>query len=292
MQLKTYKSMWGMTGPLDEHLRRIQQAGYDGIESALPGSIEWIDPGDEPHLGSALADHDLEFLPMIITVGPDGEITSGTALDHLRSFKSQVERALVHDPVQVTVHGGLDTMDDAEAMAFFEGGLEIEREIGLPVAYETHRHRILYTSWRTAEMLRRLPDLKLVADYSHWVLVAERLLDDRADDLEEANQRVIHIQGRVGHEEHPQVADPRAPESTPYVERFEEWWASIIRHRVASGEDTLTFTPEYGVNNYLPTLPYTQQPVADLWDVCLWANERFKSFFAQTMAAMEAPTST
>ena len=37
------------------------------------------------------------------------------------------------------------------------------------------------------------------------------------------------------------------------------------------------------MNNYLPTLPYTQQPVADLWDICLWANESFKSFFAKTL---------
>ena len=110
--------------------------------------------------------------------------------------------------------------------------------------------------------------------------------------MEEANRRVIHIQGRVGHEEHPQVADPRAPESAPYVERFEKWWAAIIRHRVASGADTLTFTPEYGVNNYLPTLPYTQQPVADLWDICLWANESFKSFFAKTLGATAAAEPT
>jgi hypothetical protein len=36
----------------------------------------------------------------------------------------------------------------------------------------------------------------------------------------------------------------------------------------------LTFTPEYGPPTYLHTLPHTQMPVADLWQVCLWAAAR------------------
>ena len=71
--------MWGTTGPLDQFFRRVRRAEYDGIEAALSGSVDWLDPGDEPRLGSALAEHGLEFIRMILTVGPEGAITSGTA---------------------------------------------------------------------------------------------------------------------------------------------------------------------------------------------------------------------
>ncbi len=97
-------------------------------------------------------------------------------------------------------------MTDEEAVEVFEAALEMEREAGIPLAWETHRRRILYTSWRTARLLPRFPELKLLADYSHWVLVAERMLEDRTDDLKIANQRVIHIQGRAGGPEQPQLA--------------------------------------------------------------------------------------
>ena len=34
MQLKVYKSLWGMTSPLEEQFGRIASAGYDGVENA------------------------------------------------------------------------------------------------------------------------------------------------------------------------------------------------------------------------------------------------------------------
>jgi len=28
--------------------------------------------------------------------------------------------------------------------------------------------------------------------------------------------------------------------------------------------------------SHMPCLPYTRQPVADLWDICLWTAERIR----------------
>ena len=294
MELKTYQSFWGIApnvfdserecvrfsepNRLEDVCRRISDAGYDGVESPMPP------PDETRYFNRLLADHRLVFLPMVITVGAGHSQLAGGVKDHLASLRRQLDRAAEFSPEQLSAHGGTDTMTDDEAVEFFEAALEMEREAGIPIAWETHRRRILYTSWRTARLLQRLPELKLLADYSHWVLVAERMLEDRAEDLRIANKRVIHIQGRVGGPEQPQAADPRAPEIKPAIAIYEGWWAEIIRHRLAAGDRYLHFNPEYGAPPYLPTLPYTQQPIADLWEVREWAAEQFRALFEQTVA--------
>jgi hypothetical protein len=165
-------------------------------------------------------------------------------------------------------------MSRDEGCAFFEEALRVEEKIGLPVAHETHRGRLLYTPWDTAFYLRRFEALKVTADYSHWVNVCERMPDDQPDALDLANRRAIHIHGRVGYEEGPQVPDPSAPEYAAHLAWHERQWQHIRQFRQQAGDAHFTFTPEYGPPNYLHTLPHTHVPVADLWKVCLWGAER------------------
>ncbi len=98
--------------------------------------------------------------------------------------------------------------------------------------------------------------------------------DDQREALELANRRAIHIHGRVGYEEGPQVPDPSAPEYAGHLAWHERQWQEIRQHRQQAGADYLTFTPEYGPPSYLHTLPHTNVPVADLWQVCLWGAAR------------------
>lgn len=160
-----------------------------------------------------------------------------------------------------------------KAAFFFETALKTQAAIGLPVSHETHRGRLLFTPWDTAFYLRQFPDLRITADYSHWVNVCERLPDDQQAALTLANERAAHVHGRVGYEEGPQVPDPAAPEYGPQVAWHERQWQAIKANRTAAGE-TLTFTPEYGPPPYLHTLPHTNVPVADLWKVCLHGMQR------------------
>ena len=46
------------------------------------------------------------------------------------------------------------------------------------MAHETHRGRILFNPWITCRLLDRFEHLKLCCDFSHWVCVSERLIDD------------------------------------------------------------------------------------------------------------------
>jgi xylose isomerase-like TIM barrel protein len=285
MNLVTYKNLWGMTGPLDEQLRLVRQGGYDGIEWTMPNEV------DEPRFRAVMRDLGLRYIVVVSTPAPFGSpelITATPDTDHVSEYRRATERAMSFRPDKISTNVGYDAMTDDEAFEFFEAATRIDEALGVPVAHETHRRRILYTPWRTATILRRFPTVMLCADLSHWVVVAARLLDDRSDDLALALSRTIHTQGRIGYPHGPQVSDPRAPEHAKYLAKYESWWAQIINARLEAGDAEFTFQPEYGPAEYLHLQPYTMQPVVDLWDVNLWARDRFATFYAETIRGLTA----
>ncbi len=262
MRLKVYKSLWGdaEARATREDLRRIKAAGYDGVEFGVPDAepAAWRDWCGE---------FGLDFIGMVFPMDV-GEIAPALG------------RIAAYGPSKVTMHSGRDKMTFEEGCQFLRAALAAEEEIGIPVAHETHRHRLFFAPWTTVRYLDEFPALKLCADFSHWCCVCESLLQDMEEWVTQACRRAIHIHGRVGWEEGPQVADPRAPEVAHYVARHEELWDRIHDAHRAAGAATLTFTPEYGPPGYMPTLPYTRQPIANLWEVCLWGAERIRRRWA------------
>ncbi len=82
--------------------------------------------------------------------------------------------------------------------------------MGIRIAHETHRGRILYNPWITRDLCVKYADLKLTADLSHFCVVAERVFaHDDADWMEVMEQvaaHTIHIHARVGYAQGPQVS--------------------------------------------------------------------------------------
>ena len=271
MRLKIYKALWGLKGDLESQLVSIKEAGYDGFEGGLPSP-------DEAGLFRRLRQElSLGFISAVFTDGPD----------HLTSFREQLEKAAEFEPDLVSSQSAEDSMSFDRQRAFFAGALAVEEEIGLVVAHETHRQRAMFTPWGTAALCREFPELKLTADFSHWVCVCERFLEDQREELRLAGSRAIHLHGRIGFPEGPQVNDPRTPENGEALRFHEEWWSQIVKQRERAGADCFTFNPEFGPPAYMHTLPFTGQPVADLWDVCLWMANRFRDRFPQMLAGSE-----
>lgn len=264
LKLRMIKSMWGMTGSTAEKLSRIAEAGYDGVEDGLPP------PGQETEFRDLLAQHRLEYIPMIFTQGPD----------HRSSYASLVKRAAGFKPRVITAHSGRDSMDLSEQIDFFKFTQKADRDAGTGVvAHETHRGRALFTPWNTAQVLRELPDLRINADFSHWCCVAESLLEDCEAELALACQRAIHIHGRVGYAEGPQVSDPRLPEFSEALSQHQAWWKQILLQHQSRGESSLSFTPEFGPVPYMQALRYGPAEEARLWEICLWMADDFRKFF-------------
>ena len=88
-----------------------------------------------------------------------------------------------------------------------------------------------------------------------------------------------HIHARVGFAEAPQVNDPRAPEWQTALDAHLDWWQRIVDARRADGAPLVTIATEFGPPNYLPVLPYTRQPVANLWEINCWMMRLLRERF-------------
>lgn len=267
MRLKLLRHLWGVNESLQSVAGKIRAEGFEGLEWSIPTAID--------DLQETLKSNQLDYIAMILT---QGESVS----EHVEFLRQAIERARPLEPLQITCHAGKDSWSRAEAEQFFTEALEIERQAGIPIGFETHRGRILFNPWVTRDLLQQFPELKLCCDFSHWVLVCERLLDTEIDIIRLCAERCIHLHARVGYVEGPQVADPRAPENLPYLEAHERWWALVWDAQEARGMQVSTLTPEYGPPPYQQVLPHTQMPVANLWEICHWQAEREQAHFAQT----------
>lgn len=273
MQLKLVRHLWGVdhTLGLEHYLPRWQAAGYSAIESPLRHS-----PNREALL-SFLKTSGWEWIPQVFS----NEFTlGGTVQQHVNSLRDQIEECLDYgQPVFFNAHSGSDGWDITEAVDFYGATLDLEKSLGVVICHETHRQRCFGNPWTTRAVLAQFPDLKITCDFSHWVCVAERLLEDCGEIIALAAQHCHHLHARVGHEQGPQVSDPRAPEWNRHLNAHEEWWDQIWMSQRKRGLLVSYLVPEFGPPPYLPTLPFTQCPVTDLADICDWVarheNERF-----------------
>jgi hypothetical protein len=267
MELKLFRALWGLDGPLSSVASQIVAAGYVGIEDALPAAE------DCAALRADLQASGLEFIPVIEFEGVLDE------QDQLRRFRDGLELAKTFEPAAVGAFLGRDEWSLSRSIEFFKHVAEIESEVGLRAHHETHRGLALFTPWNTVAILDAVPELRLCCDFSHWVVVCERLLEDQREAIELAARHAQHVHARVGYDQSPQVPDPRAPEYAQQLETFESWWKLIWEAQHAAGAQTSTLTPEYGPSPYLQTLPYTGAPVADLAAICDWQATRAREQF-------------
>jgi sugar phosphate isomerase/epimerase len=265
MELKLLKCDWGMEhlGDQRARLEAFATAGYDGIECA---QVQ-MDPRE---FGDLCAKHELDYVAMMFC-------------DDEASFRDQLERIKRTRPILINCHPGRDRYDFERGLAFFRAVMEMAGEVDVPVVFETHRTRLLYSPWTTARYLEALPGLRICADFSHFTTVAESALTQPgySELMDLAIARADHIHARVGYEHGPQVPDPRVGKGLRWTERFEAWWDRIIEARRAEGRAFLTINPEFGPPNYQPVDPRTGAPLADIWEVCLWVTARFRERWAE-----------
>lgn len=256
-QLKIMATDWGFPGSLDQYGARVRDAGYDGIE------IWWSpDSTRQQEIFSMLSKYGLEV----------GFLCAGSETDpaeHLAHFKKMVEgaaRNTVKRPLYINCHSGRDYFSFEQNKAFIDLTTALSRETGIRILHETHRSRMLFAAPVTRHFMEAVPDLRLTFDVSHWCNVSESLLADQPQTLAMALERVDHIHARIGHPEGPQVNDPRAPEWKPAVDAHFAWWDTAIARKKALGE-VITVLTEFGPPDYMPTLPYTREPLADQWAI-------------------------
>eukprot|EP00730_Choanoeca_flexa_P001476 TRINITY_DN10650_c0_g2_i3.p1 TRINITY_DN10650_c0_g2~~TRINITY_DN10650_c0_g2_i3.p1 ORF type:complete len:317 (+),score=58.16 TRINITY_DN10650_c0_g2_i3:42-992(+) len=287
MKLLMFRSLWGAVkqfdGPhtVEAAVKAFAALGYDGIE--VPYKLV-LDVGRQ-RFRDILSDNNMKVGFQIFTDGPVIPGVAGVAggpfaghpspgespQEHYEVFREQVRGAMEYDPVFVDSHSGKDYFTVDQADEFFQQAIELQKTEaeGLLLMHETHRKRYLHSPWVARDFVPRYPDLKLCADLSHFINIAETDCQDPVlnDVIHSLAPQVYHIHARVGYDHGPQVNDPRAPEWKEYLEGHEAWWDAIWDAQEARGQERTTLCPEHGPPNYQQTLPYTRQPVADIAEV-------------------------
>jgi hypothetical protein len=272
MELQLYKTLWGHQGALAAAADQALASGCVGLE----GNADRL-PRDE--LREVLQSRGLAYIQEIVTAGNYVPRRHDTVQEHLADVEHQLRLGQSLQPQFVTIIGGCDAWSLEQSVHFFGEAQELAARMGIVCSFETHRSRSLFNPWITLAVLERLPELKLTCDFSHWVVVLERQLDDDWDAVREVAKHAHHIHARVGYDQGPQVPHPAAPEYASALASHQRCWETIWSQQFALGRACSTMTPEFGPDGYLHTLPYTRQPVADLEQINAWMAHTERQHF-------------
>ncbi len=266
LSLKVLGTSWGYEGSVDSFCAQVKQEGYDGIEMWWPTERE-----HKEELFTVLKKYDLEIGYLCASHESDFK-------KHLAGFKSNLSAATTEferKPLYINCHSGKDYFSLDQNQAIIDATLEANAKTGIPVYHETHRSRMLFAAHIAQRYLEKNPDMRITLDISHWCNVHESLLADQPEAVALALSRTGHIHSRVGHAESPQVSDPRAPEWADALKAHLAWWDIVVKHKIEKGE-TLTVLTEFGPPAYLPTMPFTNLPVADQWGINVHMMKLFR----------------
>lgn len=265
--LLIFATTWGFTGSWDEFASKIKQAGYDGMEVWWP-----TDEKNRAELLEVLNKHKLQVGFLVGSGEKDFQ-------KHLDQFQQNLSAAAKAKPVYINCHSGKDFFSFEQNKQFMDYTEKINKETGVPIYHETHRGRILFAATIARQFIEKVPSLRLTLDISHWCNVHESYLSDQEETVSLALSRTDHIHARIGHPEGPQVSDPRAPEWSDAVKAHFSWWDKVVETKRKEGK-RMTFLTEFGPADYMPTLPYTRQAVANQWDINVHMMEVLRKRYA------------
>ncbi|MGL4632201.1 MAG: sugar phosphate isomerase/epimerase family protein [Leadbetterella sp.] len=254
-KVKFYAPTWGSSHSIDAFCKKVKEAGYDGIES--PVSLKTL---EREELMQAVQKNGLELIAQYY------QSFENDPKENVKNYEMHLKNMLLAKPVKINTQTGKDFFTFEQNKAHFEIAQKIQNESGIPIVHETHRGKALFAAHISKEYFEKIPNSRITLDISHWCNVHESLLNGLEKEVDLALSKADHIHSRIGHAEGPQVNDPRAPEWKTVLDKHLDWWDKIYKNHQKAGT-TLTVTTEFGPSGYLPTLPYTQMPVASQWDI-------------------------
>lgn len=271
-----FKTLWGHRGSYDAAAREAVEHGFQGLEGRVPTTAKTV-----AALAHSLRRHALHYIGEVVTGGDYVPRPGDPPEAHLAELEHALPYARALGARFVNCIVGSDSWSFADSVAFFRHAIALGERHQVQLSFETHRSRVLFHPWVTLQMLRRVPKLKLTCDFSHWCVVCERLFDREPEIIAQVAPHAHHIHARVGYDQGPQVPHPAAPEYANALRAHRSWWSQIWAAQAGRGEPVSTMTPEFGPDGYLHTLPYTQAPVADLWQINCWMAATERARFAR-----------
>ena len=257
-RLLVYQALWAMdqlAGPVasvSEQFDRVRQAGFDGMT---------ID------LGALSMQEARATIPEFRRTGLRGGLTAfPKTVEELRPALALAQE--IQAPFVVVI-GQQMPLDFAAMTASIQGWLSVAAEEGVPIQFETHRNCITNDLYTTVQLLDAVPEMRLSADLSHYVVDREMPCPPTAS-LQELMTRVLErsesFQGRVASRS--QIQIPLGfSQNQKWVELFKSWWkqgfeAWARRHR--NDASPLVFLCELGPPDYAIT-DQSGNELSDRW---------------------------
>jgi hypothetical protein len=272
-----FQSMWAMHNAqgvlptaLEHQLTKIAEAGFDGITD---------------HYYAPDTARELSRLASSLGLQIEGQLFPQTVDD----LKPVLEIASQYGCHHLTIQADTRPRSLKEAVQLIDGWQRLAEQVDFPVLLETHRYRVTNDLHFTLDLLKELPDLKLLADLSHYVVGREIPLPPGEDDREQIETILRNswgFHGRVASCE--QVQLPISFEQhQPCVALFSEWWKYGIEDwlKRTDVQGSLSFTCELGPPPYAMT-DRNGQDVTDRWEESLMMKALIRDIWAGCMRSI------
>jgi hypothetical protein len=270
-KLEIFQSLWAMEQRIpgqpeqaDEvHFQRIAEAGYHGV---------CVDPG----LGEI--EKTLQLKPLFEQYGLKCMVN---VFPHTREeMRPLLAMAKDLNACHVNALGTEIPLTIGEGADLVRSWLADAEQLGVKLMFETHRDSLLNDLGYTLLLMDAVPEMRLCADLSHFMVDREiRLPLSKRDRgyFDRILERSDCFQGRVASSEQVQV-QLGFPQHQKWVQQFREWWQQGMQswRQRAGDDDTLVFLCELGPPPYAIT-GADQLELSDRWDEALqirrWVEE-------------------
>lgn len=247
----------------------VAAAGYDGM--AIDLGVADIDAMRDTR---SLFEH--HGLGCLIMAFPKTIDALKPVLDMARDF----------DAIGVNIIGQVPALTRAEMMPIIRAWIDMAEAHDVPVQFETHRNCITNDLYTTLELIDAVPDMRLCADLSHYVVDREFWfpISDYDDALiQRILERSDSFQGRVATREQVQVPI-NFPQHQKWYDLFARWWEDGFRSwRRRNPQGTCTFLCELGPPEYAITGADGRE-LSNRWDEALQIRKRVSDIWQKLEA--------
>lgn len=272
-ELLVFQSLWamerrhadGFERSLEENIQMIIEAGFDGI------SADWRDRDQVRRMHGLLA-------PQGLTA--EGQCFPKTVDD----LKPVLDVAAEFNLHHLNIQPDLRPRRLQDCIPVLEGWRRLAEQVSFPVYIETHRNRMTTDLYFTLDLLDCFPDLKLVADLSHF-LVGREFATPVSDENHAFMHRILNnawaLHGRVASREQVQV-EISFPHHKQWLDLFLGWWEYGFKswRKRAASDATLAFICELGPRPYA-IVGADGHELSDRWQDTLLLRQHVRHLWAQ-----------
>jgi hypothetical protein len=246
--LEFYQSLWATEfrrpdtpeRPVSERFDLVKADGYDGVA---------ID------LGALTLEAARETVPDFRRTGLKGLLTAFPK--SIEDLRPAIHLAKDIGAPFVVVVGQVMPVRLDDMIPVIRDWIALSNAEGMPIQFETHRDCITNDLFTMVQLLDAIPEMRVAADLSHYVVDREMLYPIRPEYqalIGEVLARSDSFQGRVASRSQIQVPID-FPQHAKWLKTFLDWWSEgLAQWRRRSGPDaTVVFLCELGPPEYAMT---------------------------------------